>query len=130
MNGVLNHALAHLVRVARGCYRALVAFGSCWLPLPEDQLRRILYGEVGQDGKGGKNGTDDERGPETGTTATAPSPTPASAATPVTAPVTPRDRAMAMAWTPGPPPGHPERLCFDVPLSEPEARLARELRGV
>ncbi|WP_329623806.1 hypothetical protein OG357_28145 [Streptomyces sp. NBC_01255] len=128
MNGVLNHALAHVVRVARGCYRALVAFGSCWLPLPEDQLRRILYGEVGQGGK------DEERGPETGTTTTAPTPASASApvaaaaATPGTTPVT--ARATATAWTPGPPPGHPERLRFDVPLSELEARLARELRGV
>ncbi|MEU3687428.1 DUF6059 family protein [Streptomyces narbonensis] len=61
MHGVLNHALRHVIRVARGCYRALVAFGSLWLPLPEDQLRRILYGETEEYGPG-----TEEHGPETG----------------------------------------------------------------
>ncbi|MFB7589187.1 DUF6059 family protein [Streptomyces sp. NPDC056169] len=129
MDGVPNRALGHLVRVALGCYRALVAFGSCWLPLPEDQVRRIVYGEV------------EEPGPEAaGTTppdATTPAPGPGPAPLPAPGPASWPARRPAR-WTspvpasrtPGPPPGHPERLRFDVPLSELEARLARELRGV
>ncbi|MFI6418310.1 DUF6059 family protein [Streptomyces sp. NPDC050842] len=129
MHGVPNRALGHVVRVALGCYRALVAFGSCWLPLPEDQLRRILYGES------------EDHGPETGTADTSPSEAPITTTAPIApAPVpTPAPPAggrgatttpRAWATTPGPPPGHPERLCVEVPLSDLERRLARQLKGV
>lgn len=114
MHGVPNRALGHVVRVAQGCYRALVAFGSCWLPLPEDQLRRILYGE----GEGGEHAP--ETGAETGAKTDAGAAT--GAATGATV-------AVAVG-TPGPPPGHPERLCTEVPLSELELGLARQLKGV
>ncbi|POX51985.1 hypothetical protein C3489_18715 [Streptomyces sp. Ru71] len=40
-------------------------------------------------------------------------------------PVTPRDAA-APGLT-GPPPGHPERLCAERPLSVQERRLARDM---
>ncbi|MFI9744164.1 DUF6059 family protein [Streptomyces sp. NPDC052494] len=116
MDGVPNRALGHVVRVARGVYRALVAFGSMWLPLPEDQVRRIVYGE-GED-----------HGPQAGTAA-APAAVPAPAPVPVPTPA-PVPVPVPASRTPGPPPGHPERLCFEVPLSEVELRLARELRGV
>ncbi|CAM5350128.1 DUF6059 family protein [Streptomyces narbonensis] len=90
MHGVLNHALRHVVRVARGCYRALVAFGALWLPLPEDQLRRILYGEAGETAEHGPR--TEEQGPETGSgsgttaTAVATAPTPPTGRTPPTGP--------------------------------------------
>ncbi|MFD3664705.1 DUF6059 family protein [Streptomyces sp. NPDC058659] len=121
MHGVPNRALGHVVRMALGCYRALVAFGSCWLPLPEDQLRRILYGER------------EEHGPETGTADTSTTATTKSTApiTPVPTPApTPTTAPEPRAATPGPPPGHPERLCVEVPLSDLERRLARQLKGV
>ena len=124
MDGEPNRALGHVVRVARGCYRALVAFGSMWLPLPEDQVRRILYGE--DEGE--------EHGPRTGPTTavtTAP-PTPARGTAPAATPtpVPARNTARMPRLSAGPPPGHPERLCVEVPLSELELRLARQLRGV
>ncbi|MFE2556145.1 DUF6059 family protein [Streptomyces sp. NPDC059352] len=124
MHGVPNRALGHVVRVARGCYRALVAFGSCWLPLPEDQLRRILYGEgeavEHAPGAGTGAGAGTETGAGAGTETGAGAGTGAGTGAGV----------VAAAGTPGPPPGHPERLCIEVPLSELELRLARQLRGV
>ncbi|MEU9360184.1 DUF6059 family protein [Streptomyces sp. NPDC048301] len=83
MREVSRRALRGVGRAAAGCYRALVAFGAMWLPLPEDELMRVLH----PDG---------------------PPPAPRS----------------------GPPPWHPERLCTEVPLSEVERGLARQLRGV
>ncbi|MEU3750104.1 MULTISPECIES: DUF6059 family protein [Streptomyces] len=152
MHGVLNHALRHVILMARGCYRALVAFGSLWLPLPEDQLRRILYGQTEEHAPGTEDHSP-ETGPGPGTTATAvaTAPTPPTPAGPyrdstgnpaghgATGPAaarTPARRATGRTagslsrTPPGPPPGHPERLCVEVPLSELEKGLARQLKGV
>ncbi|MFF8834857.1 DUF6059 family protein [Streptomyces sp. NPDC015130] len=151
MHGVLNHALRQVIRVARGCYRALVAFGALWLPLPEDQLRRILYGDRPEE-QGPGTGTGHDSGSGTTAAATAsPAPTGPS---PSTGPSRDGDTGPAAAGStaggsagrparhpagrpagrlgtpPGPPPGHPERLCVDVPLSELELGLARQLKGV
>ncbi|MFE7549186.1 DUF6059 family protein [Streptomyces gardneri] len=160
MHGEPNRALGHVVRVALGCYRALVAFGSLWLPLPEDQLRRIVYGETEEHGS--ETGTGSWSGSGTTATATAPPPptgpsgntdgdsardtTADSAKDRPTGPATAgntagstagrttgrtaRRAARTLRTPPGPPPGHPERLCVEVPLSELEMRLARQLKGV
>ncbi|MFE7584029.1 DUF6059 family protein [Streptomyces gardneri] len=158
MHGEPNRALGHVVRVALGCYRALVAFGSLWLPLPEDQLRRIVYGETEEHGP--ETGTGSWPGSGTTATATAPPPSPSTGSSAntdgdsvrdtsgdsaedwPTGPATTgnttgratgrtaRKAARALRTPPGPPPGHPERLCVEVPLSELEMRLARQLKGV
>ncbi|MGW6390049.1 DUF6059 family protein [Streptomyces sp. NPDC055103] len=132
MDGVPNRALGHVVRAALGCYRALVAFGSLWLPLPEDQLRRILYGED----EGRAPQTDPTASPTTSATppdATPGPPAPYSHPAPAPSPHPARARSTART-TPrlplGPPPGHPERLCVEVPLSDLELGLARQLKGV
>ncbi|MFF3329621.1 DUF6059 family protein [Streptomyces sp. NPDC002888] len=79
-----------LVRGVLGVYRALVAYGACWVALPDDQMKLILGGEHGGfgDGSGGRR----------------------------------RPRRVT-----GPPPGHPERLRDDIPLTPLERRLSREL---
>ncbi|MFG2134405.1 DUF6059 family protein [Streptomyces sp. NPDC048751] len=79
-----------LVRGVLEVYRALVAYGACWVALPDDQMKLILSGEHG--GLGDRS-----------------------------------DGSRRPCRVAGPPPGHPERLRDDIPLTALELRLSREL---
>jgi hypothetical protein len=83
-------------------YRALIAFGAIWVTLPEDQLKLILRNDHGGSGNVAGKATGSGRRDS-------------AARRP------PRQLAAC------PPPGHPERLRQDIPLSPLERRLRREL---
>lgn len=115
-----------LVRGALAVYRVLVVYGALWVAIPDDQMRVILGPGPGQGpgpGPGRGPGRGSEPGPASGADRSgATSFGPASS-------TRPRRRAVrhpARRMT-GPPPGHPERLRNDVPLTPLERRLRREL---
>ncbi|MFE0388007.1 DUF6059 family protein [Streptomyces bungoensis] len=92
-----------LVRGALAVYRVLVVYGALWVAMPEDQMRVILGAGPGPASGADRSGA-------------------ASPARPRRRTVRPPGRRMT-----GPPPGHPERLRDDIPLTPLERRLRREL---
>ncbi|MEU2058407.1 DUF6059 family protein [Streptomyces bungoensis] len=105
-----------LVRGALAVYRVLVVYGALWVAMPDDQMRVILG-----PGPGPQPGSDS--GPASGVDR------PGAASDGAASPTRPRRRAVrhpARRMT-GPPPGHPERLRDDIPLTPLERRLRREL---